>query len=534
MKEKELYEFGGFRLDVAEHFLAHLSGKRVPLSEKAFATLCVLVRNGGHLVRKEELLNKVWEDSFVEENNLDKCIYAVRRALGEKPGEQKFIETVRKHGYRLVVKVCRVEAEVLPIHQKNLTHPAAKQIPLTRFLHRSEQTESENATQVLHATTGDAEMQTAKTQPDFWQHIRHRKLLVTFTVFAALLAGAIVFYQYWTSNQTPSAQDLYLQGRFYSVRENKPDNDKAIQLLEQAVAVDPNHALVHAELARAYGTLYFQFEPQQRQWQEKSHVELEKAFALKPDLAEAHEIRGFLLWMPANRFPHEQAIAAYRRALVSNPNLDEPHQALGKIYLHIGLFEEALTEFHKALELNPSNTMARYRIGIVLIHQGKFEEALRSLKSTPPEINPTIVGRDTVWLLISLGRREEAADLLNELVEKNPTDEGGQFAGFKALLSAIAGNAAQAEREIQDALKKGKGFGHFHHTAYIIACTYAALNNPEQAVRFLQMAADDGYPCYPLFERDPNLDAIRQNPKFQSFLSVQKQQREHYKSLPQL
>ncbi len=191
-------------------------------------------------------------------------------------------------------------------------------------------------------------------------------------------------------------------------------------------------------------------------------------------------------------------------------------------------------ELRKALELNPGNMMARYRIGIVLIHQGKYEEALRLLKSTPPEINPAIIGRDTVWLLISLGRREEASQLLAELVEKNPTDEGGQFASFKALLSASAGNAEQAELEIRDALAKGKGFGHFHHAAYIIACAYAALNKPEQAVRFLQMTAEDGYPCYPLFERDAKLDAIRQNPKFQSFLSAQKRQWEYYKTLPQL
>ncbi len=191
-------------------------------------------------------------------------------------------------------------------------------------------------------------------------------------------------------------------------------------------------------------------------------------------------------------------------------------------------------ELRKALELNPGNTMARYRIGIVLIHQGKYEEALRSLISTPPDINPAIVGRDTVWLLISLGRREEAAELLAELIEKHPIDEGGQFASFKALLSALAGNAEQADREIRDALEKGKGFGHFHHTTYIIACAYAALNQPEEAVRFLQMAAEDGYPCYPLFEKDANLDTIRQNPKFQSFLSAQKQEWEYYKSLSQL
>jgi DNA-binding winged helix-turn-helix (wHTH) protein/TolB-like protein/Flp pilus assembly protein TadD len=111
-KEKELYEFGQFRLDVAERFLARSdTNERVQLSEKAFETLCVLVRNAGHLVNKNELLNQVWADSFVEENNLNKSIHAVRRALGEKPGEKQFIETIKKHGFRFVVEVRRVKLE---------------------------------------------------------------------------------------------------------------------------------------------------------------------------------------------------------------------------------------------------------------------------------------------------------------------------------------------------------------------------------------------------------------------------------------
>jgi len=81
-KEKESYEFGQFRLNVTERFLVRShSDERVQLSEKAFETLCILVRNAGHLVQKDELLNQVWAGSFVEENNLNKCIHAIRRAL---------------------------------------------------------------------------------------------------------------------------------------------------------------------------------------------------------------------------------------------------------------------------------------------------------------------------------------------------------------------------------------------------------------------------------------------------------------------
>jgi serine/threonine protein kinase len=394
-----------------------------------------------------------------------------------------------------------------------------------------ERTSKGNQTTVSSLTTHGRERRITETISGFFQKLNNYKWLRALPILAALIVASLLFYQYQKSSA--SAHDLYLQGRFYAVRENHQDNDTAIYLLERAVALDPNHAPAYAELARAYGTRYFQFEPHQKQWNEKSHVALEKALAIKPDLAEAHEIRGFLLWMPANRFPHEQAIAAYRRSLALNPNLDEPHQQLGKIYLHIGLLDEALAEFRRALELNPGNTMARYRIGIVLQHQGNHEEALLRLKSTPPEINPAIVGRDKVWMLISLGRREEARQIVSEMLDKNPTDEGGQFAGFKALMAALDGNVGEAEREIQNAVIKGQGFGHFHHTAYIIACAYAALKKTEDAVRYLQIAADDGYPCYPLFEKDKNLDFIRQDPRFQDFLSAQKRLWEYHKTQAQ-
>jgi DNA-binding winged helix-turn-helix (wHTH) protein len=106
---KELYEFGGFRLVVDERLLLNSDGTRVLLTEKAFATLCALVQKSGSLLRKEDLLEAVWDGAFVEENNIDKNISALRRALGENRKKTVFIETVRKHGYRFVAKVVRVE-----------------------------------------------------------------------------------------------------------------------------------------------------------------------------------------------------------------------------------------------------------------------------------------------------------------------------------------------------------------------------------------------------------------------------------------
>ncbi|MBV6497130.1 MAG: hypothetical protein DYH05_11165 [Acidobacteria bacterium ACB1] len=113
LKRKELYEFSRFRLDVSERLLLR-SGKRVPLADKAFQTLCILVRRSGQLVSKDELISEVWADSIVEENNLDQKISMLRQALGEHrgKGKEKFIETVRGRGYRFLPDVRTIDPKI--------------------------------------------------------------------------------------------------------------------------------------------------------------------------------------------------------------------------------------------------------------------------------------------------------------------------------------------------------------------------------------------------------------------------------------
>lgn len=97
---KSVYEFGPFQMDVSERLLLR-DGRVVPLSPKVFDTLLVLVENSGRILAKEELMQKLWPETFVEESNLTQNISQIRRALGE--GE--FIETIPKRGYRFVAEV---------------------------------------------------------------------------------------------------------------------------------------------------------------------------------------------------------------------------------------------------------------------------------------------------------------------------------------------------------------------------------------------------------------------------------------------
>jgi len=98
------YEFGPFRLEVGERRLL-CESRAVPLRTKVFDTLRVLVEHSGRLLTKHELMQSIWPDTVVEENNLNHNISTLRRALGEQVTGQRYIETVPRVGYRFVADV---------------------------------------------------------------------------------------------------------------------------------------------------------------------------------------------------------------------------------------------------------------------------------------------------------------------------------------------------------------------------------------------------------------------------------------------
>jgi pimeloyl-ACP methyl ester carboxylesterase/DNA-binding winged helix-turn-helix (wHTH) protein len=101
---RRLYIFDGFRVDVSERILFK-ENREVPLTPKVFDTLLVLLENCSHILTKKELMQQVWPDSFVEENNLAQNISILRKALGEGKEGEHYIQTVPKRGYRFVADV---------------------------------------------------------------------------------------------------------------------------------------------------------------------------------------------------------------------------------------------------------------------------------------------------------------------------------------------------------------------------------------------------------------------------------------------
>jgi DNA-binding winged helix-turn-helix (wHTH) protein/Tfp pilus assembly protein PilF len=449
-RPSEIYEFGEFQLDVGQRTLERRQGhERIAIPEKAFRTLVHLVRNSGALVTRDAILSTVWSDVLVEEGNIGKVIYLIRTALGDRNGAGAYVETVPKHGYRLVVDVTRVQ----------------------------------------------------KT------------------------AGA--------SGGRSAAYDLYIRGKVKGGSENADDNDEAISLLESAVGLDPSCAGAYAQLARAYNTRSFKFTSQEdgKRFRENADVALAKALDLDPHLAEAHFARGLILWTKAKGFPHEQAIRSFKKALDLDADADETHHQLSMVYSHVGLLDEAQRHVSLALDLNPNNTMARFRVGVYAAWQCRFEDALAVLKTVPSDVSPFLVDRVRAEVYVQLGRLDKARPIVDGYLARYPNDDGGSLSSVRALLLARAGEARDARAAIARAIERGTGFGHFHHTAYNIAATFAALQEPDAAVNWLEAAADDGFPCYPCFERDPNLDTLRGYPPFVDLMSALHTQWRYFKQM---
>src|SRR5690606_4351620 len=119
-----LYAFEGYRLDPLRRLLFTDDGRRIPLKPKVFNTLLFLVRNNGELLEKRALMQAIWGNAVVDENGLNQHISTLRRVLGERPGENRFIVTVPREGYLFVPDVARIgrstAARVSPAAQASL------------------------------------------------------------------------------------------------------------------------------------------------------------------------------------------------------------------------------------------------------------------------------------------------------------------------------------------------------------------------------------------------------------------------------
>ena len=329
------------------------------------------------------------------------------------------------------------------------------------------------------------------------------------------------------SRERLKAYDFYLRGKFYFNEATKEAIDSSIIIFEQTVTIDRGFALGYAALALAYAEKFFNYDAAKK-WKESAFVALEKAISLDPDLPEAYHTRAKLLWIPENHFPHEQAVAALRHALSLRPNFIEARNLLSGIYSHIAIHDKALEEVQKARGLNPLDLETLAQTAHQLYYQQKYSETLAVFEKLPKKYSWPFNGGRIAEALLRTGRKNEAKRMVEELLQDFPNHAHSN--SIAAVYFASEGQKDLAEQKIQIAIKSGQNLGHFHHTTYYAAITYAVLNKPSEAIHWLKRTAEDGMPCYTMFVSDPYLDNLRNLPEFRSFLAEQKKQWEYYKA----
>jgi non-specific serine/threonine protein kinase len=314
----------------------------------------------------------------------------------------------------------------------------------------------------------------------------------------------------------PGAYGEFLEGLRESYSEDLESLNRAIAALDRAIAADPKFALAHATLSYVCTGKYFGFDPR-RTWIDKAEFHCQQGLELDPDLPEAHLAKAFILWSQAANFRHVEAIAEIQKALALQPNLDHAHNRLGTICAHIGRLEDACRAFERARQVNPQN-LANHNIAQSYLWGGDLDRAERELDAwarQSPENKYLLWFRPQPALF--RGDLESANKYIASALKLLPDEP--LMISLNGVLHALRQDSGAAMDCVQRARESPRSFGHTHHTHYQIACTYAVLGQPGKALEWLERTIDEGFACWPLFQRDPCLKTLHEIPEFRGTIT---------------
>jgi len=486
------YNFGSFRLNISERRLSE-ADKPVPLTPKAFDILSILVQQAGHLVEKEELMTKVWPDSFVEEANVARIVHTLRKKLGDGNGNG-FIETVPTRGYRFVADVQTIKEPITePAIEKAIDKSEATATPL-----------AETETQAIREPLPDAKSR------------RHYFLLAAIAVLSILVTG------FWVSNgslmpgalsriaghsMNGEAYRHYQEGKLL-LEERVPENyQKALEHFERAIELDTEY--VDAYAGKADAKSYQFFDSTISDDIESARAAVKKALELDPDNSYAHTIQCRIL--STYDWEFDDAVTECQRAVALAPNDDRARRELGFALGVVGRTDEAISEMRAAVTLSPTSYNKR-SLGKLFYLSRRFDEAIEQFS----QINATDPGTTDVtrWLMSCFAMKGDQSNAFDQLVKlegtggASPEDisslqsafsSGGWHAALRAAMGATSGIA----------IKKG----------LLSAALLAQLGEKDKAFGVLDDMRKRRRIMRINVAQEPLLDPLRDDPRFEAILS---------------
>jgi DNA-binding winged helix-turn-helix (wHTH) protein/Flp pilus assembly protein TadD len=374
--EDQVFEFANFVLVPKERLLL-CGGKPVPLSGKAFDLLVALARRSGHLVSKDELMNEVWPDTFVQEVNLTVNISALRKALGAGDSRNRLIQTVPAHGYRFVP----------PVTTRNA---AAEQVPASGRPSRAPaQPPTENA---------DAYRAYLQGRHD-WNRRTEEGLKRAIESFQSAVDADPRFSAAYSGIADSHAALGYLS--HVAPADAFP---MAARYATKALELDSSRAEAHASLG--FAKLYFEWD-----WG-GAEAEFRRAITLDPDYAAAHDWYSIYL-LAAGRSDEawREVEFAHRRDPLSVPiNTD-----LGFHYYYTGRYNEAVKQLKFVLQVNDF-PLAHLWLGRTYQELGRFDDALTAFRRVEENLHEWPVSMAARGFVAGMaGRTDEARAVLADL-----------------------------------------------------------------------------------------------------------------------
>ena len=571
----QIYEFADFRLDVSERRLLR-SGTTLPLTEKVFETLCVLVRRGGNLVTKDELIEQVWPNAIVEENNLDKSISRLRKLLGEEKGTREFIETVRGHGYRFVAPVNRLgagSAEVKAGGDSEVSRPNGIQasIAVLPFANMSADPENEYfgdglAEELLNALAKIKDLKVAARTSSFSfknKNIEVSEIGTALNVNTILegsvrkagdrlrivvqLINASDGYHMWSERYEGELKDVFdLQDRITM----SVINELKVRFVSEEIDSVRDRYAENVEAYQLYlkGRYHFLKLTPPETWKGISYFE--QAIAIEPNYALAYAglAAAYVTFpMTSDGPPKEffpKAKAAAEKAIEIDNRLSETYAALFWVNQWFDWdWDECERTCLRSIELNPKSADGYEAYAHLLSNIGRHDESIemieraRSLDPLHLRIN-ALEGQ----FLVHAGRIDEALERLKKVLELEP-----RF-WLTHIFSSSAYTAKGMYAEAIESAQKARDFsGSTHPIAFLgfalaksgrdaearalldelfkmsaeqyipqphIAMIYNGLGDTEKALEWLELGYNERDCRMAFLKVEPKWNNLRSEPRF--------------------
>lgn len=564
--ENAIYRFHGFRLDPLRRTLSGPNSSSISLKPKVFDTLVYLVEHRGELLEKQALMAAIWGRAIVEENSLNQHISLLRRALGETPGDNRFIVTVPGRGYQFVANVetggdapqLRHGLAVLPF--ENLSgHPdqayfvngmteelttRLAQISGLRVVSRTSALTYSGSEKLLPTIAAElgvslivegsaqragdriritAQLIDATRDTHLWADSYERAfadVLILQSEIAQAIARCIEV-QITGDEQArlesaysviPESYDACLKGLEYYYKLSPSDLEQALKYFQHALRLDVSSARAHAGIAAVWiGRQQMGFVANRVATPLAKEAAL-RAVELDGSLAEARfvlsEVKGFGEFDLAAAEPH------MLKAIELNPSYAEARAVYAHELCCLQRQEEALVQIERAIVLDPFNPFFKAFYGVVLYLALRYDDAIEQFELALQVMPGLPFALQTLSNCFHMsGRFDEALQAqktmfvaLGDRDAEKAIDEGYKSGGYKEAMRRLADVTGDQSLEIENG-------------ACYVAMRYAHAGDIDRMLEWFERAVEQRDPNVPyIYAPIPETLCVAEDPRFHDLL----------------